>query len=186
MEKDQPLDQFSDLMRKAQDGDGQSYATLLRSLVNPIRAFLQHHYPGISDYEDVVQETLLTLHKIRHTYDPARPFMPWLYAIARHRALDYLRKNIRIHTREVYEEHALESASAVSTLDDADGLEVVSEMLAILPEKERAVVQLLKIDQLSVKDVAERLGLSESNVKVIASRSYEKLRKRWKEQHADR
>jgi RNA polymerase sigma-70 factor (ECF subfamily) len=178
-------DPFSSLMRQAQDGNQGAYAELLKSLLNPIKSFLLHHFSGIRDVDDVIQESLITLHKVRHTYDPSRPFMPWLYAIVRHRALDYLRKNIRIQSRELYEERTLDTAAAPENIESPDSLEIVAEMLAILPEKEQAVVRMLKIDQLSVKDVAERLGLSESNVKVIASRSYGKLRTRWKDKRAN-
>ncbi|HMP00671.1 MAG TPA: sigma-70 family RNA polymerase sigma factor [Kiritimatiellia bacterium] len=178
-------DPLGDLMRRAQDGDAAAYADLLAGALKPMRAFLQRHYPGIRDAEDVVQESLITLHKIRHTYEPARPFIPWLFAIVRHRALDHLRKHGRIQSREVQEELLLNQAAAPVADDLGESVEAAEHLLSVLSEKEQAVIRLMKIDHLSVKDVAARLGLSESNVKVIASRGYEKLRTAWSERHAN-
>jgi RNA polymerase sigma-70 factor (ECF subfamily) len=176
---------LGELMRRAQDGDQAAYAALLRDAVGPILSMIARHYPGIRDREDVAQECLLTLHKIRHTYDPARPFLPWLAAIVRHRSLDHLRKYLRIQSREVQEELLVEQAAAPAVAGGGDKGEDAARWIAALPERERAVIQLLKIDGLPVKDVAERLGLSESNVKVIASRGYEKLRRAWKDRRPD-
>jgi RNA polymerase sigma-70 factor, ECF subfamily len=175
------IDTPGELMRKAQDGDQAAYTKLLQSLVRPIQTYIAHHFPGVSDRDDIMQESLITLHKIRHTYDPTRPFTPWLFAIVRHRSLDYLRKHTRIQSREVRDELAFAHAAAPDIHDSVESREAVLAMLAILSEKERSVIQLLKVDQLSVKDVAVHLGLSESNVKVIASRGYEKLRRARKE-----
>ena len=182
----QEPDRFSVLMAKAQGGDTASYAELLHALTKPIRSFIQHHYPGIRDAEDVVQESLLTLHRVRHTYDPSRPFMPWLYAIVRHRCLDHLRKIIRVQSREIQEEVLVDLAPSPDQSGNHEAVEVAEQMLASLGERERQVIRLLKIEQCSVKDVAERLGLSESNVKVIASRGYATLRQRWKDRDENR
>ena len=179
------FDALGALMRRAQDGDQQAYTELLRALVAPIGAYLARRYPGISDRDDVMQESLVTLHKIRHTYEPGRPFRPWLFAIVRHRALDYLRKHGRIQSREVHEELALKRAAAPETGDMGESDAAARALLSVLAEREQEVLRLLKIEHYSVKDVAGRLGLSESNVKVIASRSYEKLRRAWKDLDPD-
>jgi RNA polymerase sigma-70 factor (ECF subfamily) len=184
-EADGEFNPLGDLMRRAQDGDTAAYADLLNAVLKPIRAFLQRHYPGIRDTEDVVQESLITLHKIRHTYEPMRPFTPWLFAIVRHRALDHLRKHGRIQSREVQEELRMNQAPAPVADDLGESVEAAEQLLSVLSEKEQAVIRLMKIEYLSVKDVAARLKLSESNVKVIASRGYEKLRKAWSERHAN-
>ncbi len=184
-DSNQPADPLGSLMRRAQDGEAAAYADLLAGALKPIRAFLQRHYPGIRDAEDVVQESLITLHKIRHTYEPARPFIPWLFAIVRHRALDHLRKHGRIQSREVQEELLLNQAAAPVVDDLGESVEEAEHLLSVLSEKERSVIHLMKIENNTVKDVAERLGLSESNVKVIASRGYEKLRKAWSERNVN-
>ncbi len=170
-------------MARAQQGDQQAYRDLLNALLGPVRSFIARHYPGIRDREDVVQETLITLHRIRHTYDPSRPFAPWLFTIVRRRCIDHLRRSIRVQQRELQEETIVSLAAAPEQEPDAEGTEVAEQMLASLGERERAVIRLLKIEDLPVKDVAVRLGLSESNVKVIASRGYARLREQGKQRH---
>lgn len=172
-------------MARAQQGDQQAVRDLLNALLGPVRSFIQHHYPGIRDREDVVQECLITLHRIRHTYDPARPFAPWLFTIVRRRCIDHLRRSIRVQQRELQEEAIVALAAAPEPAPGAEGVEVAERMLATLGDREREVIRLLKIEDLPVKDVAARLGLSESNVKVIASRGYARLREQWKRRHED-
>src|SRR5512139_3795799 len=79
------------LMARAQDGDAAAYRALLGAITPYARAIASRALRERADAEDVVQEVLMTVHRIRHTYDPARPFRPWLLAIVRHRVLDRLR-----------------------------------------------------------------------------------------------
>lgn len=97
-------------MREAQDGDGRAYAALLRACVPIIRASARGRGVPSDQVDDAVQDVLLTIHRVRHTYDPARPFLPWLRAIARARAVDLLRRHGRQSARELsapvdYEAH---------------------------------------------------------------------------------
>lgn len=175
-EKDRKL---SDLMKSAQDGDGEAYHALLNECAVLIRPFIRGRLSE-GDAEDVVQETLISVHRARHTYDPEKAFAPWLYAIAAHRVADFQRRSIRISRREVLDEQAMLSFSeddgsyVRSRLDDEVGMAILE-----LPEKQKRVIDLLKMQELPVKDVASKLGMSESAVKVTAFRAYEALRKRF-------
>jgi RNA polymerase sigma-70 factor (ECF subfamily) len=90
-------------MKAAQEGDQVSYATLLREISPFLRRQARQGWPkgNTADIEDVVQETLLTLHTIRHTFDPGRPFIPWLLALLQRRIADGVRKHVRTHRREI-------------------------------------------------------------------------------------
>ncbi|WP_243772059.1 sigma factor [Burkholderia anthina] len=90
-------------MKAAQAGDQVSYATLLREISPFLRRLARQGWPkgAAADIEDVVQETLLTLHTIRHTFDPGRPFVPWLLALLQRRIVDGVRKHARTHRREI-------------------------------------------------------------------------------------
>src|SRR5215208_5156475 len=90
-------------MRAAQAGDAQAYATLLRTLTPKLRQIIsnQRRFLQPADIEDLVQDVLLSLHAVRGTYDPARPFMPWLLAIVRHRLVDGARRYARTTGREI-------------------------------------------------------------------------------------
>ncbi len=84
------------LMRAAQDGDTAAYERLLKSLIGLLRRTVRQRRPFLqpADIEDIVQDILLSLHAVRSTYDPGRPFMPWLMAIARNRMADAARRYV--------------------------------------------------------------------------------------------
>jgi len=91
---------WSVLMARAQDGDRAAYRRLLEEITPFLRALAARRHRDLSDAEDAIQDVLLTLHATRHTYDPARPFGPWLVAIANHRLIDRLRRQGRLRSRE--------------------------------------------------------------------------------------
>ena len=91
---------WSSVRAAAQDGDCAGYNTLLRDILPQIRAVSRAHLRGAADVDDAMQDTLLSLHALRRTYDPARPFKPWLNSIAERRAIERLRKLDRPTGRE--------------------------------------------------------------------------------------
>lgn len=93
-------DSWGQLMAQAQAGSSQHFVQLLQEVSEFIRPFLVKRMGGMDQAEDVLQEVLLTLHRARHTYDPDRPFKPWLYAVANSRVMEFWRKHKR---REEYE-----------------------------------------------------------------------------------
>lgn len=168
-------------MTRAQDGDRQAYEDLLTRVAALVRAFVRRRVGDILWADDVVQECLVALHRARHTYDSARPFAPWLYAIAQNRLVDALRAQRRILLREVHAETAWPDLGTRPEQErnalHADLRRAVSD----LPDNQRRVIELLKFEDLSVREVAARLGMSESNVKVTAHRGYKALRRRIEE-----
>jgi RNA polymerase sigma-70 factor (ECF subfamily) len=164
------------LMSRAQDGDRQAYEDLLTRVAALVQAFVRRRVGQAAWSEDVVQESLVALHRARHTYDPARPFAPWMYAIAQNRLVDALRSQRRRLLRELAPDAAAEPSR--SPRQEADALRAdVRRALAGLPDRQREVIELLKFEDLSVRDVANRLGMSEANVKVTAHRGYRRLRR---------
>src|SRR5215470_12694964 len=91
---------WSTLMARAQGGDRDAYRRLLEEITPYLRSLASKRHRLPSDVEDAVQDVLLTVHAIRHTYDPSRPFGPWLVAIARRRIIDRLRRASRLRARE--------------------------------------------------------------------------------------
>jgi RNA polymerase sigma-70 factor, ECF subfamily len=162
------------LMRRAQAGDRQAYEALLFEVAALLRSFVRARIRQQDAVQDIVQETLLSIHADRHTYDPARPFGPWLYAIARHRLLDFVRKQERRTRREAQAGAMYAHALAPAPLLAADFLH---RALALLSKTQRETIELLKFDGWSVAEVAQRTGLSESAVKVTAHRGYKNLRR---------
>ncbi|MEO7274664.1 MAG: sigma-70 family RNA polymerase sigma factor [Vicinamibacterales bacterium] len=171
--------QASTLMALAQAGDRHAYEELLRTLTIAARGFVRRRVGWADWIEDVVQEGLLTVHRARQTYDPTRPFAPWFYAILNSRLIDALRDHRRVRTRELIDDDALGRQAAAGDRDDrSDGLrETLARAVARLPRVQREVVLLLKYEDLSVREVASRLGMTEGAVKVTAHRGYKVLRR---------
>lgn len=168
------------LMIRAQEGDGHAYAALLTMLSSTARKYARNRLGEVAWLDDVMQETLLTIHAARHTYDPRRPFAPWFYAILSSRMIDVLRKEKRVRSRE-FASDALPEVSPQSTLvqEASDPLDArrLETALDALPDRQREIVRALKLKDESVKDVSERLGMSPSAVKVAAHRGYKALRR---------
>lgn len=157
------------LMVRAQDGDGASYRQVLEASRDWLkRYFARRIAPGQID--DLVQEVLVSLHAKRATYDPARPFLPWLAAIARYRWVDALRRTYRAGEQELADEPS----------SDADAEEMIARvsldrLFGHLPAGQVAAIQAVKIEGLSVSEAALRCGQSESLVKVNIHRGLQRL-----------
>ncbi|RMG39160.1 MAG: sigma-70 family RNA polymerase sigma factor [Candidatus Dadabacteria bacterium] len=165
------------LMRKAQNGDREAYRQLLNELCPVLRSYVRNRVSNIHEVEDVVQEILMGLHKARATYIPNRPFSSWMFAIAKYKLIDYERRLMRkrgpeILSEEVLAEHDISASTYQSSLEND-----VRSAIAKLPEKQRKVVTMLKLEGHSVKEIAHELNASESAVKVTAHRAYKALKK---------
>jgi len=165
-------------MTSAQQGDARAYEALLMLLARDARGFVGRRV-GFADWgEDVVQEALLTVHRALRTYDPQRPFGPWFYAIVNSRLVDALRARRRQTSREVVDDEVVATHAAEAPSPAAQHLQDrLAEAVACLPRVQREVVSLLKYEELSVRDVASRLGMTEGAVKATAHRGYKVLRR---------
>jgi len=169
---------LSELMRRAQDGDRLAYETLLTEVTALVRGFARKRLADPDQVEDVAQETLLSIHRHRHTYDPARPFLPWMYAIARHRLFDLVEKQRRRGENEVRAEIGWEEVPAGETiLERGAAFAFLHQALLLLSIKQREIIQMLKLEGLSVAEISRKTGISQSSVKVTAHRGYKALRK---------
>jgi RNA polymerase sigma-70 factor (ECF subfamily) len=167
----------ADLMQLAQTGDQAAYASLLVLLVPITRQFARSRLgPAVPWIEDVVQETLLAIHRARHTYDPRRPLAPWFYAIASNRMIDVIRRERRISTREVGDVDPPDVPVWPAAGNEDIDVEAIRSAVAALPARQRDVVRALKFEDLSVRETATRMGMSESAVKVTAHRAYRVLK----------
>lgn len=163
-------------MNLAQKGDKVAYNSLLQEVSNIIRGYLVNKVGAVADVEDILQEVLLSVHNARHTYDSSRPFRPWLFSIAKFRLYDYLRKAYRKSDNEVvYQEEMLDFTVSDVTEPDTEHEELY-KALADLPEKQRKIVELMKVKGYTAKEVARKLDMSESAVKVSAHRTYKTLK----------
>jgi RNA polymerase sigma-70 factor (ECF subfamily) len=165
------------LMLAGLDGDAASHKALLSRLSAYLRAYFKGQLlrvgRGFADAEDLVQETLIALHTRRHTYDRSQLLTPWVYAIARYRLVDYLRR-----TKAAAKDVPVEEAEEVFVDDDASTVESgldLKKLLARLQPKTRQAIQMVKLDGLSVSEAAARSGMSQSAIKVSVHRGLKAL-----------
>lgn len=155
------------LMRAAIAGDGPAYAEFLRRTAQLLHRFASRKVgrSGV-DAEDIVQETLLAIHAKRHTWREDAPIMPWLFAIARHKLIDAMRRRNRrleVDIADFAETLAAPTAEAVSWRDVGRGLEA-------LAPGQRSVVTAISVEGLSIGETARSLGMSEGAVRVALHR----------------
>jgi RNA polymerase sigma-70 factor (ECF subfamily) len=172
---------LGELMRRAQAGDGRAYGELLRLVTPRLRQAVQRRRRLQScDVEDLVQDILLSLHAARATYDPARPFMPWLMAIARNRIADGARRYARRAANEVVSDDLPETfagAGANMLIESYGDGEALARAMADLPPGQRRAVELMKLKELSLKEAAAASGMSVGALKVAVHRGMGALRK---------
>lgn len=172
---------WSALMAAAQDGDRRAYERLLREIVPFLRAIARRRLRGAADVEDAVQDALLTIHQIRHTYDPARPIRPWLGAIAERRALDRVRRLARLAGREeeLTDLHH-ETLQGAPTNEGEGRLQArdIRAAVAELSPGQRQAIELLKLEELSLAEASARTGQSVTALKVATHRAIAALRRR--------
>ena len=160
----------------AQRGDKEAYASLLVLATVAVKGMVRHKWGDVAWADDAVQETLLSIHRARHTFDPARPFAPWLYAIAQNRTIDVARRERRIGDREQGTD-VLPEPPGVRDAEPGVDIDRVRAALAALPDRQRDVIVGMKFGDESVRDIGARLGMSDSAVKVTAHRGYKVLRR---------
>lgn len=154
-----------------------AYASLLVLLTSLTRQFAHARLGRVAWIDDVVQETLLAVHGARQTYDQRRPFAPWFYAIASSRLIDVLRRERRVTAREIANDGLPDVPAAGERSRDDIDIDVIHAAVASLPARQRDVIHRLKFEDQSVREVAGRLGMTESAVKVTAHRGYRALRR---------
>ena len=170
-------DELRALMISGLDGEAAAYRTLLDGLSLSLRAYYKGKLVGagraVTEAEDLVQEALIAIHVHRHTYDRSVPLMPWVYAIARYKLIDHLRR-----TRSSMSNVPIDDAADISAHDDSVDTEStldVDRLLEELPDKMQRSIRYVKLDGLSVAETASRTGMSESAVKVSIHRGLKAL-----------
>jgi RNA polymerase sigma-70 factor (ECF subfamily) len=165
-------DDFAALLLAAQAGDQEAYRQLLEALQPLLRAYVKRRLRDEEAVADVCQDVLLTMHRVRHTFEPGRAFEPWFYAIARSRFIDHLRRRRRRGDLEITGDDLPDPVAE----EEATGWNRFLELLDGLPAAQREAFSLLKIEGLSVDEAAERAGVSTAALKVRAHRAYGALR----------
>jgi RNA polymerase sigma factor (sigma-70 family) len=174
--------QLGILMRAAQDGDSAAYLRLLQALLPRLRRVVRQRRQFLqpADVEDLVQDILLSLHAVRATYDPDRPFLPWLLTIAHNRMADGSRRQMRRAAKEVsvaeYPETFFDDPTNTGLSGYGDPA-ALRRAIGRLPDGQRKAIEMLKLREMSLKEAELASGMSISALKVAVHRGVHNLRK---------
>ena len=169
-------------MQAAQAGDSHAYLVLLQEITPRVRqAIARRNVNRITaDAEDILQDVLLSVHVARASYDPSRPFLPWLLAIVRHRVADGARRRARhsAHEVQVDDLDVTFARSAPNISSDAAGdPTALKDAITELPRGQRDAIELLKLRELSLKEASAVTGLSIGALKLATHRAMTTLRR---------
>ena len=175
-------ERLSDAMRRAQQGDSTAYLDVLETITPRIRHLIRRRrgFAGPDHVEDLVQDVLLSIHAVRATYDPDRPFMPWLLAIVRNRLVDDARRYARrgAHERAIDAADVTFADVAANTRDEGFGdVEALTQAVRALPAGQRQAIELLKLKDMSLKEASAATGLSIGALKLATHRAMATLRR---------
>jgi RNA polymerase sigma-70 factor (ECF subfamily) len=170
------------LMHEAQQGDANAYRALLTAVTPRIRRIVRARrgFLGAAETEDLVQDVLLSVHAVLATYDPSRPFMPWLMAIVRNRLVDAARRYGRqqAHETQVDDLQVTFDQIATNTTDEGMGdVEALAHAIRALPAGQRQAIELLKLREMSLKEASAATGTSVTALKVATHRAIASLRR---------
>lgn len=160
------------LMERAQGGDREAFQALFRDIGPIVTRFLRRRIANQAEVDDVCQEALIGVFKSRHTYEPGRPFEPWLFAIVRNVASAHFRQSLR---RTVWVESVADLPETVAETGSERTLELREAFDRLSPNQAEAL-QLTKVQGLSVAEAARRTGASVGSMKVRVHRAYQSLK----------
>jgi RNA polymerase sigma-70 factor (ECF subfamily) len=172
-----PRQSFADLdrwMERYQQADPDAPAALVGALSPALLRFFKSQLATREQADDLLQETWLRIHRVRHTYRPGEPVLPWIYAIARRVRVDGYRRTRRITLHEIAMEVLPERPAQTESRNPGPSFET---LVAALPEAQREVVTMLKVGGLSLEEVVRATSSTVGAVKQKAHRAYARLRK---------
>jgi RNA polymerase sigma-70 factor (ECF subfamily) len=160
-------------MERYQQADPEAPATLVGALSPALLRFFRSQAATREHADDLLQQTWLRIHRVRHTYRPGEPVLPWIYAIARRVRVDGYRRTRRITLYEIAMEVLPEPAEQAESRNSGSTFDT---LVAVLPEAQREVVTMLKVGGLTLEEVARATSSTVGAVKQRARRAYERLR----------
>ncbi len=182
------LDPDVELMLRLKAGDDACFDQLVARYRTPVLSFLYRMVHNGDLAEELAQETFLRVYRARRQYRPEAKFSTWLFRIASNLALNALRDGAWDRQHISLEEAAESAGTSLAIPDPALGIEeelmrrerarIVAEAIDALPPKQRLAVLLHKYQDLDYAEIAGILGCSESALKSLLFRAYEKLRVR--------
>ncbi len=170
-------DSWGELAVRSQSGDKRAYRQLLLEIAPYIKSRISKGLANEDWSEEIMQEVLISVHKSLKSYSADRPFKPWLNAITQFRRTDFLRKHYKNkNVNEASQENSDIFSNDVTHDTRAGELVDIEKALGKIPEKQRKIFKLIKIEGYSAAEVAKEMDMSVSAVKVSAHRTAGKLK----------
>jgi RNA polymerase sigma-70 factor, ECF subfamily len=160
------------LMMRYQQGDLAAARALIERISPALHRLFALQTVNRTDADDLLQEAWLRIHRVRHTYQPGKPVLPWIYAIARRVRIDHYRRTVRIAVRE----QRLDDLVAAPAAAEPPRIAELEELLAPLSESQREVLEMMKVAGMSLEEVAAATSSTVGSVKQKVHRAYAKLR----------
>lgn len=182
---------WGDWMLLAQEGDREAYQSLLRAIAPYLRAIARRYLGRGEDSEDAVQEVLLLVHDIRHTYEYGRPFKPWLSTIATRRCIDLLRRRSRRATHEApgqddpYTHVADHAPGPEDTLLRRHAIDRLHDAVDGLTHRQQEAIRLLRLKELSLDEASAESRQSVGALKVACHRALKSLQESFAQKGRD-
>jgi RNA polymerase sigma-70 factor (ECF subfamily) len=161
------------LMERAQGGDREAFHSLFKEVGPLITRFLRRRRSDNTEIEDICQEAMIAVYKSRHTYQPARPFEPWLFAIVRNVSAEHFRRERQRLGFQVQVDDLPEICLEASSSQDLE----LREALEHLSPAQMEALSLTKVIGLSIEEAARRAGTSVGSMKVRVHRAYGSLKR---------
>ena len=162
-------------MERYQKADPEAPRALISALSPALLSFFRSQRANREHADDLLQDTWLRIHRVRHTYRPGEPVLPWVYAIARRVGVDGYRKTRRIATHETAMDVLPEAP--LQNEPQRHQIPTFEELVGSLPAAQQEVIAMLKVGGLSLEEVACATSSTVGAVKQRAHRAYERLRK---------
>lgn len=172
-------ERWSSLMIRAQEGDKGAYQNLLKEVADFLNPYFLRKIGSAFDVDDLIQEVLIGMHHALQTYDRTRSFTNWILAIARYKSIDHFRR-LQRRLEVAIDTDELAQLAAPEAVNNSIG-ERLGEVVSALPEKQRKIIELVKLKGFSMRQAANFLGMTEGAAKVAAHRAYRTLRERLQE-----
>ncbi len=171
-------EKLRDLLIQSIEGNQDSYKIFLTELIPILRSFFQKKIQNSNDVDDVIQETLISIHRALHTYDKRIAISKWIYTIAHRRYVDFIRKYSKTQKNKVELETIIEfpANKEIELIEQYEQSDRIKSVLNLLNEKEQKIFKMLKVEKFSIKEASKILNLSEGALKVAIHRIYKKIK----------
>jgi RNA polymerase sigma-70 factor (ECF subfamily) len=174
------LDLDGELIRRWQSGEAAPAEALIDRYLPKVRAFLAARCGNAGEADDLAQEVFIAVCRQIATYRAEVPFSGWLYGIARNKVADFWRRQRPVAAFEPHHEGVDERCPARIYEESEGASKAWRDVFALLPETQATALWLRIQEEMSMEQIAQALGVTLANAKVLLFRARQTLAVHWK------